>query len=38
MIKLEALSAEERSRVVASLGRALDKLGQREGIAVKTAA
>src|SRR5262245_31561278 len=38
MIKLEALSTDERSRVVASLGRALDRLGQREGVAVKTAA
>ena len=35
-IKLEALSAEERSRAVASLGRALDKLGRRED--AKTAA
>jgi adenylate cyclase len=37
-IKLEALSADERSRAVASLGRALDKLGQREDVAGKTAA
>jgi class 3 adenylate cyclase len=37
-IKLEALSADERSRAVASLSRALDKLGHREDVAVKTAA
>jgi hypothetical protein len=37
-IKLEALSADERSRAVASLSRALEKLDQREDIAVKTAA
>ena len=36
-ITLEALSADERSRAGASLGRALDKLGQREDVA-KTAA
>ncbi|HXV23458.1 MAG TPA: adenylate/guanylate cyclase domain-containing protein [Alphaproteobacteria bacterium] len=37
-IKLEALSPEERNRAVASLSRALDKLGQREDVAAKTAA
>jgi class 3 adenylate cyclase/PAS domain-containing protein len=37
-IKLEALSADERSRAVASLSRALDKLDHREDVAVNPAA
>jgi hypothetical protein len=37
-IKLEALTADERSRAVASLGRALNKLGQRDDAGAKTAA
>jgi class 3 adenylate cyclase len=37
-IKPEALSADERSRAVASLTRALEKLGQREDVEVKPAA
>jgi hypothetical protein len=37
-IKLEALSADERSRAVASLGRALDKLDHREDVAVNPGA
>jgi class 3 adenylate cyclase len=35
-IKLEEMSSDERSRAVASLSRALDKLGQSEDVAVKT--
>ena len=35
-IKLEELSSDERSRAVASLSRALDKLGQSEDVTVKT--
>ena len=38
MIKVEALSPDERGRVAESLGRALDRLGQREGVSAKTAA